>query len=102
MKNIRKSYIRNKYGNKYKFDSDINILKSFEKIFNENDILYNPYTKSKETQVRFLLHKLENDTRVDKNLYNYFHDTLKDNKKFSLKISTKNIITQEGDKHRFI
>ena len=34
---------------------------------------------------------------MDKNLYNYFHDTLKDNKKLSLKISTKNIITQEGE-----
>ena len=38
MKNLRKSYIRNKYGNKYNFDNDINILKSFEKIFNENNI----------------------------------------------------------------
>ena len=97
MKNLRKSYIRNKYGNKYKFDNDINILKSFERVFNENEILYNPYKKSKETQVRYLLNKLENDTRVDKNLYNYFHDTLKDNKKLSLKIPTKNIITQEGE-----
>ena len=30
-------------------------------------------------------------------MYDYFHDTLKDNKKLSLKIPTKNIITQEGD-----
>ena len=75
MKNLRKSCIRNKYGNKYKFDNDINILESFERVFNENEILYNPYKKSKETQVRYLLNKLENDTRVDKNLYNYFHDT---------------------------
>ena len=79
MKNLRKSYIRNKYGNKYKFDNDINILESLERVFNENDILYNPYTKSKETQVIYLLHKLENDTRVDKNLYDYFYNTLKDN-----------------------
>ena len=28
MKNLRKSYIRNKYGNKYKFDNHINILES--------------------------------------------------------------------------
>ena len=57
MKNHRKAYIINKYGNKYKFDNDINILKSFETIFNENDIPYNPYKKSKETQVRYLLDK---------------------------------------------
>ena len=30
-------------------------------------------------------------------MYDYFHNTLKDNKKLSLKIPTKNIITQEGD-----
>ena len=40
---------------------------------------------------------MENDTKVDKNLNNYFYDTLKDNKKLSLKTPTKNIITQEGD-----
>ena len=98
IKNLRKSYIRNKYGNKYKLDIDINILESFEKVFiNENDIPYNPYKKSKETQVRYLLHKLEGDTRVNKNLYDYFHDTLKDNKTLSFKIPTKNIITQDGD-----
>ena len=28
MKNLRKSHIRNKYGNKYKFNNDINILES--------------------------------------------------------------------------
>ena len=76
---------------------EINILKSFERVFNENEIPYNPYKKSKEIQVRYLLAKLENDTRVDKNLYSHFHDTLKDNKKLSLKISTKNIITQERE-----
>ena len=53
--------------------------------------------KTKETKVRYLLHKLENDTRVDKKLYDYFYDTLKKDKKLSLKIPTKNMITQEGD-----
>ena len=57
----------------------------------------NPLKKSKETQVRYLLNKLENDTRVDKKLYYHFHDTLKEKKKLSLKIPTKNIITQEGE-----
>ena len=54
MKNLRKSYIRNKYGNKYKFNNDINILESFERVFNEHEISYNPYKESKETQVRYL------------------------------------------------
>ena len=75
----------------------MNILKSFETIFNENNISYNPYKKSKETQIQYLLDKLENDTRVDKKLYNYFYNTLKEKKKLSLKIPTRNIITQEGN-----
>ena len=93
MKGLRNDYIRNRYGNKYNFDNDINILKSFENIFNENDISYNPYKKTKETQVSYLLNKLENDTRVNKKLYNYFYDTLKEKKKLSLRIPTRNIIT---------
>ena len=67
IKDLRNAYKRNRYGNKYKFDNDMNILKSFETIFNANDIPYNPHKKTKETQVRYLLHKLENDTWVDKN-----------------------------------
>ena len=53
--------------------------------------------KSKETQVSYLLNKLENDTRVDERLYNYSYNTFKEKKKLSLKIPTKNIITQEGE-----
>ena len=95
IKNVKDDYIKNRYGDKYNFDNDINILKSFETIFNENNITYRPYKKSKETQIQYLLNKLENDTRVDKKLYNYFYDTLKNNKKLSLKIQTKNIVTQQ-------
>ena len=78
IKELRNDYIRNRYSNKYNFDNDINILKSFENIFNENDISYRPFKKTKETQVSYLLNKLENDTRVNKKLYNYFYDTLKE------------------------
>ena len=96
--NIENKYIRNRYGNKYKFNDDIDILKSFETIFNENNITYKPYKKSRKIQVQYLLNKLENDTRVDKDLYNYFYNTLKNKKKLSLKIPTKNIIDkQDGE-----
>ena len=96
--NIEDKYIRNRYGNKYKFNDDIDILKSFETIFNENNITYKPYKKSRKIQVQYLLNKLENDTRVDKDLYNYFYNTLKNKKKLSLKIPTKNIIDkQDGE-----
>ena len=98
IRNLEVEYIRGKYGNKYNFDTDINILKSFETICNENNISYKPYKNTKETQVQYLLNELENDTRVDKKLYNYFYDTLKNERKLSLKIPTTNIITQQDGK----
>ena len=98
IKNFEDEYIRNRYGNKYKFDNDIDILRSFETIFNEKNISYKPYKRSKQSQIQYLLNKLENDTRVDKDLYKYFYNTLKNKKKLSLKIPTKNIIDhQDGE-----
>ena len=55
----------------------------------------NHIENQKKTQVQYLLHKLENNTRIDEKLYNYFYDTLKEKRKLSLK--TKNIVTQEGE-----
>ena len=88
---IREDYIRDKY----KLDNNENIIKSFETVFNENNIIYKPYKKSKTTQIQYLLNKLENHDKVDEKLYNYFHDTLKDKKKLSLKIPIKNIGDQQ-------
>ena len=34
---------------------------------------------------------------MNKKLYNYFYDTLKEKKKLSVKIPTRNIITQDGE-----
>ena len=91
---IREDYIRNKY----KFDNNENIIKSFETIFNENNISYKPYKKSRKIQVQYLLNKLENHDKVDEKLYNYFYNTLKNKKKLSLKVPTKNIIyKQDGE-----
>ena len=59
IKKFEDEYIRDKYGDKYRFDDDIDILKSFETIFNENNISYKPYKKSRKTQVQYLLNKLE-------------------------------------------
>ena len=55
-----------------------------------------PYKKSRKIQVQYLLDELENDTRVDKKLYNYFYNTLKNKKKLSLKVPTTNIIDQQN------
>ena len=55
--NIEDKYIRIRYGNKYKFDNDIDILRSFETIFNEKNISYKPYKQSRQTQIQYLLNK---------------------------------------------
>ena len=96
IKDLRSVYIRNEYGNKYDLNNNINILKSFETVFNEYDISYNPYKKSKETKARYLLDKLKYDTRVDRKLFDYFYNTLKEEKKLSLRITTKNIFAHRG------
>ena len=93
IKEIREDYIRNKY----KFDNDENIIKSFETIFKENDIEYKPYKKN-PTRIKYLLNKLENHDKVDENLYNYFNNTLRDKKKLAHKIPINKIISnQDGN-----
>ena len=87
---IRKDHIKNKY----KFDNDEDIIKSFKTIFNENNISYNPYKNSENIRIKLLLNKLENN--VDEDLYNHFYDTLKKNKKLTHKISFKNIIDHQN------
>ena len=94
IKEITEDYIRDKY----KLDNDENIIKSFETVFNENNIIYKPYKKSKTTQIQYLLNKLENHDKVDEKLYNYLYNTLKNKKKLSLKVPTKNIIDHQNVK----
>ena len=93
IKEIREDYLRNKY----KLDNDENIIKSFKTVFNENKITYKPY-KQELTQIKYLLDKLDNHDKVDENLYNYFHKTLKDKKKLRHKIPINKIISnQDGN-----
>ena len=94
---IKEDHIKNKY----KFDNNEDIIKSFETIFNENNITYKPYKKSETTQINYLLDKLENHDNVDKKLYNYFYDSLKDKKKLSLKIPINKIISNQDGKGLF-
>ena len=58
IKKLERDKYGNKYVNKYKFDNDEDIIKSFETIFNENNISYKPYKKSKKIQIQYLLNKL--------------------------------------------
>ena len=78
--NFKKSDNENKYKNKYKFDNDEDIIKSFKIIFKENDIEYKPYSKSKFHKIEYLLGKLEYHDRIDKGLFNYFKTNLSEQK----------------------
>ena len=78
--NLKKLDNDNKYKNKYKFDTNDDIIRSFETIFKENDIEYKPYSKSKFHKIKYLLDKLEYHDRIDKNLFNYFKNNLSEQK----------------------
>ena len=98
IKEITKAYLRSKYGNRYAFDNDEDISNSFKNIFEDYKISYNPKKiKSGKIQVKYLLNKLKDNVKVDRELYNYFNDNLKEKNKLSIKLPTKNIITQEGE-----
>ena len=96
IKKLEDEYIRDKYDNKYKFDDDIDILKSFVTVFNENDIPYSPHKESKKIQIQYLLNKLKNKTQVDRKLYNHFFNALKNKKKLSFNVPIKNIIDRQS------
>ena len=93
---IKKDHIKNKY----KFNNDEEILKSFETIFKEHNIKYKPY-KQEFTQIKYLLDKLDNYEKLDRNLYNYFHETLKNKKKLTHKIPINKIISNQDGKGLF-
>ena len=97
---LKKLDNKNKF-NKYKFDNDEDIIKSFKTIFKENDIEYKPYSKSEFHKIEYLLDKLEYDDRIDKDLFNYFHETLKNKKKLTHKIPINKIISNQDGKGLF-
>ena len=63
----------------YRFNNDDEILDSFQKIFKEYNMEYNPRTSTRYYRVRYLLNKIKGNVPVD--LYNHFHATLSENNK---------------------
>ena len=70
----------------YKFIKDDDIIDSFQKVFQDYDVVYTPYKKSKNIYVKYLLDKLYNNDSVPKELYNHFNNSLT-----NLKIKNKKI-----------
>ena len=70
----------------YKYIKDEDIIDSFQKVFQDYNVVYTPYKKSKNIYVKYLLDKLYNNDSVPKELYNHFNNSLT-----NLKIKNKKI-----------
>ena len=71
----------NIYRQTYRFDSDDNIINSFNQIFKEYEIEYNPREDTKYYRIKYFLNKLKENKNVPKNLYNHVHTELSENNK---------------------
>ena len=76
----------------YKFIKDEDIIDSFQKVFQDYDVVYTPYKKSKNIYVKYLLDKLYNNDRVPKELYNHSSNFLT-----NLKLKNKKIPVNYND-----
>ena len=76
----------------YKFIKDEDIIDSFQKAFQDYNVVYTPYKKSKNIYVKYLLDKLYNNDSVPKELYNHFKNSL-----INLKFENKKIPVDYND-----
>ena len=70
----------------YKFIKDEDIIDSFQKVFQDYNVVYKPHTKSKNIYVKYLLDKLHNSDSVPKEIFNHFNNSLTNLKSKSKKI----------------
>ena len=95
-KKLYNENIENKF-NKYKFDTDEDMIKSFKKIFREKHISYKPFDKSKH-KIKYSLHKLEVHNKVPKDLFEHFDTGLTNREKLEHKIPIDKIFSnQDGN-----
>ena len=87
-KNMGVFDISDLYDQQYNFDDDESILDSFQKIYKEYDIKYEPRNNTKFIRVRYLSKKLKENDNVDTSLYNHFHTSLSERNKLYHKIPT--------------
>ena len=70
----------------YKFIKDEDIIDSFQKVFQDYNVVYKPHKKSKNIYVKYLLDKLYNSDSVPKEIYNHFNNSLTNLKSKNKKI----------------
>ena len=89
-KHENKNIIRDVFeiDDQYKFIKDEDIIDLFQKAFQDYNVVYIPYKKSKNIYVKYLLDKLYNNDSVPKELHNHFNNSLTNlkfkNKKYLL------------------
>ena len=70
----------------YKFIKDEDIIDSFQKVFQDYNVVYKPHIKSKNIYVKYLLDKLYNSDSVPKEIFNHFNNSLTNLKSKNKKI----------------
>ena len=76
----------------YKFIKDDGIIDSFQKVFQDYNVVYKPHKKSKNIYVKYLLDKLYNSDSVPKEIFNHFNNSLT-----NLKFKNKKIPVNYND-----
>ena len=70
----------------YKFIKDEDIIDSFQKVFQDYNVVYKPHKKSKNIYVKYLLDKSYNSDSVPKEIFNHFNNSLTNLKSKNKKI----------------
>ena len=78
--------------NQYRILTDKDIIDSFQKVFQDYNVVYTPYKKSKNIYVKYLLDKLNVCDNIPKELCNHFNNSLT-----NLKFKNKQIPVNYND-----
>ena len=78
--------------NQYKFLTDKDIIDSFQKVFQDYNVVYTPYKKLKNIYVKYLLDKFNVCDNIPKQLCNHFNNSLT-----NLKFKNKKIPVNYND-----
>ena len=89
------------YKKLYKFNNDLDILNSFNKIFKDYNLVYKPRSNTKKVNIQYLLTKIEKSKKIPRDLFEYFDTNLKNKKiknlKFDIDRQYDNIETDESE-----
>ena len=73
-----------KYNDTYSLKNNIDIINSFNKIFEDYNLKYTPKSNTNKVKIQYLLNKLEKSKNVSDNLFKYFDSNLRNMKKLNM------------------